>query len=153
MINRDQVTQLIRDESVLIDRGIVGDLYETGLKFLGIGVGGILYTAGKKGGARGAQILRERLCLQGEDLLEAALLAFTHANWGVGRLVHENGKTRIEVQKSVLASSVSRQKRPICHPLAGYVAGFLEEAWQRPVKVKEIQCIAVGSPCCLFEVE
>ncbi|MBI5302991.1 MAG: hypothetical protein HY868_12710 [Chloroflexi bacterium] len=153
MLDEDQVIQLIRDESVLIDRGIIGELYETGLKFLGIGIGGILYTAGKKGGARGAQMLSQRLTIHGEDLLVAALLAFTQAHWGVGTLVRENGKTCIEVRDSVLAASVPRQKKPICHPLAGYIAGFWEEAWHKSAKVKETHCIAVGDPCCVFEIE
>jgi uncharacterized protein len=153
VVNEEQVIQVIRDESVLIDRGIIGELYETGLKFLGIGIGGILYTAGKKGGARGARMLRERLNVEGDELLQAALFAFTHANWGVGTLVRENDTVHIQVRNSVLASSVSHQKKPICHPLAGYMAGFLEEAWKKSVKVKEIQCIAAGDPCCVFQVE
>lgn len=153
MENSQQVLDLIRAESVLIDRGIIGELYETGLKFLGIGIGGILYTAGKKGGARGARLLHTRLGLQGDDLLHAALLAFTEAHWGAGKLLNDNGNVAIQVDDSVLASSVPRQKKPICHPLAGYIAGFLEEAWRKSVKVKEVKCIAAGDPNCLFEVE
>jgi predicted hydrocarbon binding protein len=153
MENSQQVLDLIRAESVLIDRGIIGELYETGLKFLGIGIGGILYTAGKKGGARGAQLLHKRLGLSGDELLEAALLAFTEAHWGIGELLRDNGTLKIQVRDSVLASSVPRQKKPICHPLAGYIAGFLEEAWKKSVKVKEVKCIAAGDPHCLFEVE
>jgi predicted hydrocarbon binding protein len=34
----------------------------------------------------------------------------------------------------------ARQKKPIYHP----IAGFLEEAWQRPVKVHEKECMALG---------
>ncbi|MBI5653102.1 MAG: hypothetical protein HZC40_22055 [Chloroflexi bacterium] len=153
MENSQQVLDLIRAESVLIDRGIIGELYETGLKFLGIGIGGILYTAGKKGGARGARLLHTRLGIEGTDLLHAALLAFTEAHWGVGTLLNDNGNVAIQVNDSVLASSVPRQKKPICHPLAGYIAGFLEEAWKKSVKVKEIKCIAAGDPHCLFEIE
>jgi predicted hydrocarbon binding protein len=59
----------------------------------------------------------------------------------------------VKVENSALASSVTGQKKPICHPLAGYLAGYLEEAWKRPVKVRETACMATGSPHCLFEVE
>ena len=45
------------------------------------------------------------------------------------------------------------QKKTICHPLAGHIAGFLEEAWKRPVKVRETQCMACGAPHCVFEIE
>lgn len=155
MVNELEITRLIREESVLIDRGAIGELYETALKFVGIGIGGIMYTAGKKGGARGAQLLRTRLGLQGDDLLEAALIAFNLSNWGKATLVRDgkSGAQRVQVEDSALAASVPTQKKRICHPLAGYIAGFLEEAWQRPVKVRETDCMAAGAPRCLFQIE
>lgn len=112
MVNEPQVADLIRAESVLIDRGAIGELYETALKFVGIGIGGIMYTAGKKGGVRGAQLLRARLGLQGDDLLAAALIAFNLSNWGRATLARdeENGAQRVEVENSALATSVPMQK-------------------------------------------
>ena len=71
MVDEQKVIALIRDESVMIDRGAIGELYETALKFLGIGIGGVMYTAGKKGGARGAQLIHNRIGLEGDDLLQA----------------------------------------------------------------------------------
>jgi predicted hydrocarbon binding protein len=153
MVDDQQVIALIRDESVLIDRGAIGELYETALRFVGIGIGGILYTAGKKGGARGAQLLRARLGLEGDDLLTAALLAFNQSNWGKATLVQHDGGTSIRVENSALAGSMPAQKKNICHPLAGYIAGFLEEAWNHPVKVRETECIASGGALCVFQVE
>ncbi len=153
MLDEQQVIALVRDESVLIDRGAIGELYETGLRFLGIGIGGILYSAGKKGGARGAQLLRARLGLAGDDLLSAALIAFNQSNWGKATLVQHDGETSIRVENSALAGSVPAQKKTICHPLAGYIAGFLEEAWNHSVKVRETECIASGGHVCLFQVE
>lgn len=153
MVDEQQVIALIRDESVLIDRGAIGELFETALKFMGIGIGGVMYTAGKKGGARGAQMIHNRLGLEGDDLLQAALLAFNQSNWGRARLERQNGNTSIVVENSALAASLPPQKKHICHPLAGYIAGFLEEAWKRPVKVRETECAAKGDSRCLFEVE
>ncbi len=153
MVNEDQVIQLIRAESVLLDRGAIGDLYETALKFVGIGLGGIMYTAGKKGGARGARLIAERAGYRGDDLLQAALIAFNQSNWGQATLERSAEQLQIRVTNSALAGSVSGQRKPICHPIAGYIAGFLEEAWQRPVKVRETECIANGHAHCLFVVE
>ncbi len=153
MVEDQQVVTLIRSESVLIDRGAIAELYETALKFVGVGMGGIMYTAGKKGGARGAEMLRSRLDLEGDELLTAALIAFNQSNWGSARLTHDNGILRIEVENSALASAVPHQKRPICHPLAGYMAGFLEVAWQRPVKVRETECLGANGSRCVFEAE
>lgn len=153
MVEEEQVSNFIRAESVLIDRGAIGELYETALKFVGIGIGGILYTAGKKGGLRGAQLLEKQFGLQGDDLFEAALLAFNQSNWGKANLVRVDGTMRLEVENSALAASVPSQKKRICHPLAGYIAGFVEEAWKRPAKVREVECLAAGNARCVFEIE
>lgn len=148
-----RVIQVIRDESVLIDKGAIGVLYETALRFAGIGVGGILYTAGKQGGLRGARLLHDRLNLVGDELFDAALIAFNTSGWGRAELNRDNGRFLVSIVDSALARSVSRQKRPICHPLAGYMAGFVEEAWHRNVKVREIECLAAGHEACIFHIE
>lgn len=153
MIDESEVIRVIRDESVLIDKGAIGELYETALKFVGLGVGGILYTAGKQGGLRGAHLLHERLNLDGDALFDAAMIAFNTSGWGAATLRHENGKVRVSIGESALARSLSRKKRPVCHPLAGYMAGFFEQAWHRQVKVREVECLAVGDAACVFEVE
>lgn len=154
MVDERRVREFILSESVLVDRGAIGVLYETALKFVGLGIGGIMYTAGKKGGARGAELLEKQFGFQGDQLLEAALIAFERGNWGKATLLRENGKLSVvKVENSALASSVSGQKKPICHPLAGYLAGFLEASWKRPVKVQEIECMANGHAHCTFVVE
>ncbi len=153
MVDEQQVREFILAESVLVDRGAIGVLYETALKFVGLGIGGILYTAGKKGGARGAALLVRQFGFDGDELLDAALIAFNRSNWGQATLLRENGQVSLKVENSALASSVTGHKKPICHPIAGYLAGFLEEAWKRPVKVHETACMASGQPHCLFVVE
>ena len=153
MVDEQQVKEFILSESVLVDRGAIGVLYETALKFVGLGIGGIMYTAGKKGGARGAELLEKHFALQGDELLEAALIAFERGNWGKPTLIRENDKITIKVENSALASSVTGQRKPICHPLAGYLAGFLEEVRKHPVKVHETECMATGHPHCMFVVD
>lgn len=150
--DESRVIQVIRDESVLIDKGAIGELYETALRFVGMGVGGILYTAGKQGGLSGARLLHDRLNLDGDDLSDAALIAFNTSGWGRAEMHRENGQLLVTIGDSALARSVTRQKRPICHPLAGYMAGFVEEAWHRNVKVREIKCLAAGNDACIFHI-
>lgn len=153
MISQQKVSALIRAESVLVDKNAIGEMYSTALKFVGMGVGGILYSAGKQGGLSGARLLRDKLGYDGDDLVDAALTAFNQSNWGHATLMREEPKLFINVEHSTLASAVPTQKRSVCHPIAGYLAGFLEEAWHRPVKVQEIECIAAGHPRCRFTVD
>ncbi len=153
MISQQKVAAMIRSESVLVDKNAIGEMYNTALKFVGMGVGGILYTAGKQGGMSGARLLRDKLGYEGDDLVDAALTAFNQSNWGHATLVREETRMYISVEHSTLAAAVPAQKRTVCHPIAGYLAGFLEEAWHRPVKLREVECIAVGHPHCRFDVE
>ncbi len=148
-----QVIETIRRESVLIDRAGLTSLYGAVLRLAGFGVGGVLYQAGRQAGIRGARLLQERLGLQGEELLEAARIAFGAANWGQARWRREDAGIVIEVEGSVLAEGLRPQKKPICHPLAGYMAGFLEIAFQRPVRVREQSCAAVEGLICRFVAE
>lgn len=153
MISQQKVAAMIRAESVLVDKNAIGEMYNTALKFVGMGVGGILYTAGKQGGIGGARLLRDKLGYEGDDLVEAALTAFNQSNWGHATLVRDAPQMFITVDHSTLAAAVPAQKRAVCHPIAGYLAGFLEEAWHRPVKLHEVECIAVGHALCRFNFE
>lgn len=155
MMDKTQVIETIRRESVLIDRAGLISLYGAVLRLAGLGVGGVLYQAGRQAGIRGAQLLRERLGLEGEELLEAARIALEAANWGHASWRWEGSSLIVEVEGSILAEGLRPQKKPICHPLAGYIAGFLEIALQRTARVREVTCAAVeGSTCCFVaEVE
>ncbi len=152
-MNEAQVIETIRRESVLIDRAGLISLYGAVLRLAGLGVGGVLYQAGRQAGLRGAQLLQERLGLHGEELLDAARIAFEAANWGQARWRREGSALSIEVEGSILAEGLKPQKKPICHPLAGYIAGFLEIALQRPVRVRERTCAAVEGSICEFVAE
>jgi predicted hydrocarbon binding protein len=148
-----RVVEVIRQESVLIDRAGLVSLYGAVLRLAGLGMGGMLYQAGRQAGLRGAQLLQERLGLQGEDLVEAARIAFEAAQWGEARWQREDATIRVEVTHSVLAEGLRPQRKPVCHPLAGYIAGFLEVALGRPVRVREIACAAVEGETCQFVAE
>lgn len=152
-MNEAQVIETIRRESVLIERAGLISLYGAVLRLAGLGVGGVLYQAGRQAGLRGAQLLQERLGLHGEELLDAARIAFEAANWGQARWRWEGSALSIEVEGSILAEGLKPQKKPICHPLAGYIAGFLEIALQRPVRVRERTCAAVEGSICEFVAE
>lgn len=148
-----RIIETIRRESVWIDRAGLVSLYGAVIRLAGFGIGGVLYQAGRQGGLRGARLLQERLGLQGEALLEAARLAFEAANWGRASWRREDTSFIVEVEGSVLAEGLRPQKKPICHPLAGYIAGFLEIAIERPVRVREVACAAVEGSLCRFVAE
>lgn len=151
-INEQQIRDLIQSHSVLLARDGLATLYENIFKMAGFGLGGILYNAGKKAGEQGVAILQNELGLSGEDLLRAALIGFNHSGWGQAELERTDGTLRVHVYNSALAGTM-QSKKPVCHPIAGYMAGFLEAALGRSVKVRETACVASGSDHCIFEVD
>ncbi len=151
MVNTDQVRQMIVSESVLIDKHGIVSLYEAVHKMMGFGLGGLLYRAGKIGGHQGAKVLAERLGLQNEALIEALVVAFNTSRWGEAVLEREQDLWTLRVKESVLGQHL-HSKKPVCHPIAGYWAGFLEVALGRAVEVQEVACMASGAPECVFKV-
>ncbi len=145
------VVQTILEESVLIDKQGIVALYDAVRKMMGFGLGALLYRAGKTGGRQGAQLLAQRLGLHGERLLDALVIAFNTSRWGQARLVRQTEPWHLHVRDSVLGANLE-SKKPVCHPIAGYWAGFFEVAFDRPVEVREVQCAATGATECLFEI-
>ncbi len=150
-VNPEQVRKMIVAESALIDKRGIVSLYEAVHKMMGFGLGGLLYRAGKMGGRQGAEMLAQRLNLQGEDLLEALCVAFNASRWGEAQLDRTQTPWLLRVRDSVLGQHL-HNKKPVCYPIAGYWAGFLEVALNRPVEVREVACMALGHPECVFEV-
>ncbi len=150
-LDPERVQQTVLEESVLVDRQGIVTLYEAVHKMMGIGLGGLLYRAGKIAGQKSATLLQKRLDLASADLVDGLLIAFNTARWGQAELDRTTTPWRLTVHDSVLASQM-QSKKPVCHPIAGYWAGFLEFATQRKVEVQEVQCMATGAPACLFEV-
>jgi len=152
---KKKVEKLVRSNSVLIDRDGLSDLYESILKIAGFGLGGILYTAGKKAANNGAVTLKENLDVEGEELIKAMAYAFEVGNWGKMKVESEGEKDfRVLVTDNALVAGLERdKKKPVCHPLAGYIAGFFEQAFDSKTHVREVECMAKGDPACIFEVK
>ncbi len=152
MVDPERIREAIVAESVLVDRQGVVALYEAIHKMVGFGLGGLLYRAGKTGGMQGARLLADRFQLQGEDLLQALLIAFNTARWGRAELNRTTEPWTLHIYDSVLGQHL-KSKKPVCHPIAGYWAGFLQTALGKEVQVREVQCMAQGHDHCVFEIQ
>ena len=151
---KEAVEKVIVDNSVLVDREGISNLYASVLKIAGFGLGGILYTAGKKAGARGAILLKDHLKIEGRDLIEAMVCAFETGKWGKMEIEEcEGEECKVKVTENALVKGLEEKKKPVCHPLAGYIAGFFEVASGGKVQVKEEACMGKGDPACIFHVK
>ncbi len=151
---KEAVEKAVRENSVLIDKDGLSNLYDSVLRIAGFGLGGILYTAGKKAAEKGTKLLKDNLDVDGEELIEAMALAFEVGNWGKMKVESVGEKTyKVTVTDNVLVWGLEKnKKKPVCYPLAGYIAGFFEKAFDTKAHVKEVKCAAKGDPACVFEV-
>ena len=153
---REAVEKAVEEGSVLIDKEGLSQLYESVPKIAGLGLGGILYTAGRKAGLRGATLLKEKLGLKGSKLIDAMVIAFEAGHWGRMEVEPANngGLYHVKVTENILVAALDKtKKKPTCHPLSGYIAGFFELAVEDKVQVKELECIGAGDTACVFEVK
>lgn len=145
-MDKARVIEVIRQESVLIDRAGIVSLYEAAPRRAGLGLDGMIHQAG----VRGARLLQERLGLNGEALLEAA---FNASGWGRAPWARREEGFEVKIEGSIPAEVLRPQKKPVCHPLAGHIAGFLEVALGRRVRVREGACAAVEGTACRLLAE
>jgi predicted hydrocarbon binding protein len=59
----------------------------------------------------------------------------------------------IRTTESFIAEKYGPTDKPVCHFLAGFFVGTLEEAFHVKVSSEETQCTAKGDPCCEFRFE
>ncbi len=149
-----EVKNMIKEDSVLIDKEGLSNLYDSVLKIAGFGLGGILYSGGKKAGEKGASAMKEKLGLEGEDLIGAMVVAFEAGNWGNMSVEKKGEEYEVTVKENILIQSLEKtRKKPSCYPLAGYIAGFFELATGNKVQVKEVECQGAGGESCRFQVK
>ncbi len=65
-----EVKNMIKEDHVLTDKERLSNPYDSVLKIAGFGLGVILYSGGKKAGEKDASAIKEKLGLEGEDLIK-----------------------------------------------------------------------------------
>ncbi len=158
MVRRSYDVRILTEDAVLIDRQVIVDLYMGFEKLLRF-VGGLLYTSSKKAGRLTARRMINKGLLSRENAIDMLLWSFTAAGYAertvVERIEKGRGRTEItiRVEGALLGSRVGKRRRPVDQPLAGYLAGWLEEVYGVRVDARETSCIAKGDPVCRFEIK
>ncbi len=157
MARRSYDVRILTEDAVMIDRNVIIDLY-TGFEKLLRFVGGLLYASSKKAGRLTARRMIEKGLLGRDNAVDMLLWSFTAAGYAertvVERIERGRGETRIalRIEGALLGSRIGRRRRPVDQPLAGYLAGWLEEVYGVRVDARETSCVARGDPVCRFEV-
>ncbi|MEM3637437.1 MAG: V4R domain-containing protein [Conexivisphaerales archaeon] len=121
---------------------------------LGFGSKIVMFRRGIGYGKSLANDMKKRMNIT--EMLDS--LAKTVSAWGLGKMTVIPHSRNTFPLKLILAncpfcSSEERSNEPVCHFLAGCIAGFFMTWSESEVKVREVACRGTGSETCDFVVE
>lgn len=128
---------------------------------VGLSSKGFLYLAGEKS-AREGRALFERIGprppppAQDEfELLAQSIAPMAFLGWGRFDVVPEDRPVHrylVTLENSPIAEAYGESKKPVCHLLAGWVAGTAEHVLGQSFLAEEISCRSMGQPRCEFQL-
>ncbi|NPA05652.1 MAG: hypothetical protein GXO09_06115 [Crenarchaeota archaeon] len=146
---RPGLREIIEKNSILVAKDILVDLYDSSKKLLKF-VGGFLYNVSKKAGKMMAKRLMEQGYMTRETCLDVLAESFVIS--GYAEEVKVEGDT-IKMKGTIFGSRMKGEKKPVDTPIAGFIAGWVEECTGKRVKVVEEKCIAKGDEYCEFRIQ
>jgi len=151
-----KVRVFLREEGVIIPKGPIKEFYSQLMKLSGFGIGGLLTFSGKKAGKMAGTYIRS---IVGEENPSMSMVVPY-----VSAFLGETGICKVEeyelldsqvlfkVKDSIFAQDIEN-KKPVCMPLSGALAGVFEEITGKEWECKELECKAQGKELCVFEVK
>lgn len=128
---------------------------------VGLSAKGFLYLAGEKS-AREGHALFERLSPANPEgatdefaALAKSVAPMAFLGWGrfaVAPADPASHRYLVTLENSPIAEAYGPSKKPVCHLLAGWVAGTAELVLGRSFLCDEIACKAMGIPRCDFQL-
>ncbi|SNZ16588.1 V4R domain-containing protein [Hydrogenobacter hydrogenophilus] len=151
-----KVRVFLREEGVIIPKGPIKEFYSQLMKLSGFGIGGLLVFSGKKAGKMAGTYIRS---IVGEEHPSMSMVVPY-----ISAFLGETGICKVEeyelldsqvlfkVKDSIFAQDIEN-KKPVCMPLSGALAGVFEEITGKEWDCKELECKAQGKELCIFEVK
>jgi len=121
---------------------------------------GILYLAGERSSDTGLKFLgaltsgvSEPLTMDGaKRIIDASALT----GWGRTEIIHfdpDRGRFTVARHNSPIAKAYGPSKKPVCHFLAGWMAGIGRLLVGKELLCEELACVAQGHDRCEFELQ
>ncbi len=122
---------------------------------------GILYLAGEKSAQEGlhfVESLTEGLDAKGmsAEAMKRMVDVMALLGWGrfeITRLDVEARRYRLTLLNSPIADVYGPSKKPVCHLLAGFLAGIGVDLLGQQLLCEEVSCKAQGRPRCEFRLQ
>lgn len=146
------------NRAILLGTGTFVELQKGVRDMLGKQSDAIFYEAGIRSGREGYAALKIELDMDGNEIVRK-LFSFTDET-GFGwfkveslEIEHSEKRGSIKVSNSFIGDTYGKADRPVCHFIAGFIAGFVSSAWGIEVECEETSCTAVNGDYCTFSWE
>jgi len=143
---------------VLLGTGTFIEFQKGAEELLGKQSDAVFYDAGIRSGKEGWYALHTELKEDG-DVLIRRMFSFTEEN-GYGwfrvreyNIEPEEKRGSVTVSHSFIGNTYGKAEKPVCHFIAGFIAGFVSASWGFEVACNETSCTAVNGDVCVFEWE
>ncbi len=127
---------------------------------IGLSSKGFLYLAGEKSAREGHDLFTSLASAQASDhdaldVLTKRIAAMSLLGWGrLGVVVEDAAAHRylVSLENSPIAEAYGDSKKPVCHLLAGWIAGTAQSVLGQSLLCEEISCRSQGKARCEFRL-
>ena len=146
------------NEVILLGRGTFVELQKGVEELLENQADAIFYEAGIRSGRETEETLDTELGAKDDELIVKAFLALEEDGLGWFKIkeLSFDSKTRrgsVTVFNSFISNTYGKAKKPVCHFIAGFIAGFISIIWDTEIECEETACSSVSGEYCVFEWE
>ena len=143
---------------MLLGTGTFVELQKGIEELLGNQSNAVFYDAGIRSVKETKETLDIELREKGDALIKRAFSFLEEKGLGWFKIkdlkIQTNEKRgSIAVSNSFIANTYGKARKPVCHFIAGFIAGFISIIWGTEIVCEETKCSAVGGDDCVFEWE
>ena len=149
--------RVLGEEAVIFRRSVLESWFKRLWRMFKTGASTILYESGVESGRNAAKIFRERLGLDGEELIRFIAGVGQPLGWGVFDFLEvdmERFKATVNIKNSFECLILKGEiPGPASNFVRGYMVGVAREVWRKDeTAAEEVKCIAKGDPYCQIKV-
>ncbi len=143
---------------VLLGSGTFVELQKGMEALLGSQADAIFYEAGIRSGKEAQATLETDMTEKGDALIRRVFGVLEEGGYGWFkvtdlRIDSEAKRGSVTVFNSFISDTYHRAPRPVCHFIAGFIAGLISTIWNVEITCEETACSSVGGNNCVFEWE
>ncbi len=152
--------RMFRQRLLIVRPEALVDLQKHLEETIGLSSKGFLYLAGEKSAREGHDLFASLApsaanARDSPEILRQRISAMSLLGWGRLSVIQEEAGTPrylVTLEESPLAEAYGESKKPVCHLLAGWIAGTAQSVLGANLLCEEIACRSQGKARCEFRL-